>query len=159
MRRANGMTDPFGPGFGKLQALASVIGGGRRPVIEQAGLVLEREIKIELSKPGSGRVYPKRRGRGQHQASAPGQPPAPDLGDLRRTIGREIRGGVMRVGSPLERAPALEFGAISVAPNGTRVVLKPRPFMRTAIKRAEKQMNEAVVAELEIRGKRVGLGD
>lgn len=47
------------------------------------GLNYLRNSALEvLGKDGSGRVY-KRRG-GYHVASAPGQPPAPDTGNLRR---------------------------------------------------------------------------
>lgn len=66
-----------------------------------------------LSRPGTGRLYQ----RGQtveHRASAPGEPPAPDTGELRRRIevevvrGRnEVRGVIT---ANVEYAAALEMG-------------------------------------------------
>lgn len=37
----------------------------------------EQLVKEDLSRPGTGRTY------GKHRASAPGEPPAPDIGNLR----------------------------------------------------------------------------
>lgn len=103
-----------------------------------AGLVLEREIKLQLSHPGTGRIY-KRRSI-SHQASAPGEPPAPDTGSLRNSIGHEAVGDVLRVGSAMAVVPeALEFGTQRIA---------PRPFMRPALEIARQDMTDAVVIEL-----------
>lgn len=143
-----------GPDFSSLKRLAATF-GKESPVIAKCGMVLEKAIKEQLSHPGSGRVYPARKGRGQHQASAPGESPAPDLGDLRKSIGQEVVGGIRRVGTGLARAAALEFGHVYA--DGR--VLAPRPYMRPAAKRSEKDMTGAAIADLEIRGKGVGLGD
>ena len=67
-------------------------------------------IKEKLSQPGTGRVYKSRgitsrlagpgttkRSKQLHQASAPGEPPAPDIGELRRSIGSDVLGDVREV--------------------------------------------------------------
>lgn len=124
-----------------------------RRVLVTSGLVLEREIKLMLSHPGTGRVYGGARSRKtgrkrkQHQASAPGEPPAVDTGVLRNTIGHEViesMGHVkLRVGSNQKYAQPLEFGTMSI---------KPRPFMRPAFELARKQMSASAVSELRKRG-------
>lgn len=48
--------------------------GGVRAVLGESERILKSDI---LNRPGTGRTY------GKHRASAPGQPPAPDLGNLR----------------------------------------------------------------------------
>lgn len=109
--------------------------------LRAAALVLEREIKIELSRPGGGRFYKRgKRGR-MHQASAPGQPPAVDTGRLRNSIGHQFNADFtkVRVGSGVKYAALLEYGTIKMA---------PRPFMRAALERAKKQMTDEVVSEL-----------
>lgn len=57
-------------------------------LIARTALLIEAEAKRLLSIPGSGRVY-TRRGR-THQASAPGQPPAPDMGILRASVHTDL---------------------------------------------------------------------
>lgn len=47
--------------------------------------LLESLKKDWLNRPGSGRVYPSRTGSGTHQASAPGEPPAPDTHQYRQS--------------------------------------------------------------------------
>lgn len=122
-----------------------------------AGAVLLRQWKELLKTPGTGRVYrkprltrkgelkrSKRTGKVQyrtHRASAPGQPPAPDLGALRNSIQMEIDTvrAKVRVGTGIEYAPFLEFGSV-------RRRLKPRPHARPALEAAQREMGEAVVA-------------
>ncbi len=106
-----------------------------------AGLVLESYLKVELSQPGSGRVY------GTHRASAPGEPPAPDSGVLRGSVGIEqIPDGTVRVAVSAPYAVALEFGAPERG-------LQPRPFFRPALRRALPAMQGAAV-EAQLKGVR-----
>lgn len=89
--------------------------------VQTAALRGEAILKADiLSRPGSGEVY------GNHRASAPGQPPAPDTGRLRaatqadpqvRNDGGDIVG---RIVANTEYAAALEKGTERVA---------ARPFM------------------------------
>jgi hypothetical protein len=83
----------------------------------------ERIAVDNLSQPGQGRVYT--RGSVQHRASAPGDPPAVDTGDLRRERSAEvfIEGSGRVVGEVIffaEYAEALELGTEKMA---------PRPFL------------------------------
>lgn len=149
--------DPFGPGFKALHQLSADIGGGNTSGVKKAALVLERKLKEKLSQPGSGRIYRARKGRGQHQASAPGEPPAPDLGDLRKSIGQEVVSNVRRVGTGLLRAPSLEFGNIWPTSTGGKRVLAPRPFMRPAADEAAEEMGEEMIGDLRIRGKQLNV--
>jgi hypothetical protein len=171
----NVVAHAFGPGFNRLLALGAEIRGA--PPLLASALILEREIKVKLAQHGSGRMYPSRANKGRrtkwrakgskgkfkpilHQASAPGEPPAPDLADLLRSIGHEWQGGAaIRVGSGLQRAPPLEYGKVFSGPHGRRV-LKARPFMRpglaAALPKMRREGGRAIVAELQVRGHRVG---
>lgn len=149
--------DPFGAGFRALQQLSADIGGGNTEGVKKAALVLEKKLKEKLSHPGSGRTYPARKGRGKHQASAPGEPPAPDLGDLRKSIGQEVVNGKRRVGTGLRRAPSLEFGNIWPTSTGGNRVLAPRPFMRPAVEEATEDMKSEMIGDLRIRGQRLNV--
>jgi hypothetical protein len=164
--------------------------GARRKV--GAGLVAGARVlvdawKEELSQPGQGRLYPAgirfltiggrtfatmdpARGRpNDHVASAPGQPPAPDTGALRDSIGMEIDGGAVvedsrisgfrdvasgrffaereisnvRVGSSSEVMVYMEHGVFN-HPGG--ITIEPRPSAGPALERARLAMSQAFVA-------------
>lgn len=136
--------------FKKLHVLAAQVTGANNRSVMRCVLVFEKQIKLELSRPGHGRLYKRGKNR-WHQASAPGEPPAVDYGDLRRSIGHELVGGAWRVGTGLARASALEFG--HVYPDGR--VLLPRPFMSRALRKVRRGMNDALVSDLIVRGKGV----
>lgn len=107
----------------------SVTGQPAKDVLGIVGTVLVNEIKLTLSQPGTGRVY------GNHQASAPGEPPAVDTGQLRNSItadtGQDEIGPYVDVGSSLEKAAYLEFGTSTI---------DPRPFMRPSVEVATPKM-------------------
>lgn len=90
---------------------------GLRGALGKAETVLKEDI---LRRPGSGKIY------GKHQASAPGEPPATDTGNLRSNtnadpnIREEGDDLVGRVVSNAEYAQALETGTERMA---------ARPFM------------------------------
>lgn len=97
----------------------------------------ERILKSDLlSRPGSGRVY------GKHRASAPGEPPAPDTGNLRANTNADTnlrRDGddiVGRIVANAEYAEALEKGTERMA---------PRPFLSTLRDDHADEMREAFV--------------
>jgi HK97 gp10 family phage protein len=125
-------------GVQRLKLLATEAAQGGSPPLVAAGLVLERAMKLELSHPGTGRVY--KRGGVLHQASAPGEPPAVDTGALRNSIGHEAVGDVLRVGSGLDYSAYLEFGTPK---------MEPRPFARPALADVQDQMTRAIVIELK----------
>lgn len=91
--------------------------------------------------PKTGRIY--RRGKKRvHQASAPGEAPATDLGALASSYrARPVRSGIWRVGSPMAYAAPLEFG-------DRRGRLKARPHLRPAFKAARKVMRRRMKAML-----------
>jgi len=96
-----------------------------------AALLLERNIKIDLSKKGTGRQY------GKHQASAPGKPPAPDTGILRSSMiheiekSRDVIDGYVGVERSVEYALYMELGTKNIV---------PRPYLRPAITRNRKKI-------------------
>ena len=91
------------------------------------GAMMEKEAKIMLSHPGTGRVY--RRGGVEHQASVAGQPPAKDRGLLQASVTNEVVGSgtsiEVRVGTNKEYGKRLEFGDSRIA---------PRPWLFRTIK-------------------------
>ena len=93
----------------------------------EIGAMMEKEVRMTLSHPGTGRVY-TRRGI-EHQASAPGEPPAPDTGSLRASVTHEVVGSgnsiEVRVGTNKKYGKTLEFGTFSIA---------PRPWLFKTIK-------------------------
>jgi len=104
--------------------------------------VFLKALQAQLSKPGSGRWYRSRRGKGlKHRASAPGQPPAPDTKKYRDSWrvgvvdnGRTVEGWA---GTEywLKRGRRLELGGY-----GGGVYIAPRPHVRPALEESEKEM-------------------
>lgn len=92
--------------------------------LERRGIKVERQAKVLMSTPGSGRIY--RRGNVVHQASAPGDPPAPDRGQLRASVthamGKDDEGLFVDIGSNLKKARWLELGTQNMA---ARPALRP----------------------------------
>lgn len=105
------------------------------------GAMFKRALKTTLNQKGSGRVYTTnfftdKRGvvrpigtRSPHQASAPGEPPAPDTRALQNSVDFEatrLRDGTeitIGVASPAE---FLEYGTSKI---------QPRPFFRSTVMR------------------------
>ncbi|MGV3710318.1 MAG: hypothetical protein ACO1Q7_15910 [Gemmatimonas sp.] len=94
--------------------------------LRAVSLLLQREIQQELSKPGTGRLYRRRKARygpvrangtrrrmpsrvsDFHRASAPGNPPAPDTNTLKRSIYTEKAGEMLyHVGAATDYAERL----------------------------------------------------
>lgn len=95
-----------------------------RGVLRGTEAVREEATSLILDGPKTGRVY-QRRGV-KHQASAPGEAPASDTGNLVRNIQTEIDTNnlVGRVNFGTEYAAALEFGTEK---------MEARPFARPAL--------------------------
>lgn len=96
--------------------------------VQTAALRGEAILKADLlSRPGTGRIYPRGNGK-THQASAPGEPPAPDTGDLRRKTQADQKVEVTadavtgRIVANTEYASGLERGTERVA---------ARPYLST----------------------------
>lgn len=86
--------------------------GGLRAALGKGESILKGDI---LNRPGTGKTY------GKHTASAPGEPPAPDTGNLRaqtnadtdlRTDGDDLVGAIV---SNAAQAEALERGTERIA--------------------------------------------
>lgn len=141
--------------------------------LNEIGTIIEAETKRLLLTPGRGRlrggdqlgVGSFRRVAGKLQrvkrgvprtkidltnrASAPGDPPAPDMGTLQRSITHELIGeSSVRVGTNVEYAEPLEFGTVS-AGRGRRNVILPRPFLRPAVSSTKPAVNGIIVRLLK----------
>lgn len=105
--------------------------------IQRAALAGEAITKANLSRPGTGRIY------GKHQASAPGEPPAADSGELRRRtqadtkVRRDGDDLVGRVVANTEYAHGLEVGTERIA---------PRPFLGLLATDHTDELRDAFVA-------------
>lgn len=107
-------------------------------VRETAATVVD-DVLVSFAQPKSGRIY------GGHQASAPGESPAIDEGDLSNSIRQEkIDEASYRVGSTDEKAPHLEFGTSRIA---------PRPFLTPAFLKAESTLKAKLAEKLSDVGK------
>lgn len=81
----------------------------------------ERILKSDvLSRPGSGRIY------GKHQASAPGEPPAPDMGALRANTNADP--DLKDDGDTVTGRVVANSAQASALQNGTERIAA-RPFM------------------------------
>jgi hypothetical protein len=91
-----------------------------------AGLASDYVVEVRnrmVTGPATGRIYASRLGRGMHQASAPGEPPAPDTRDLIDGIAVVMGGrGMGTVAQVVVADPArgyvlaLEFGTSRMLP-------------------------------------------
>lgn len=101
---------------------------GTTLALSQVGIELTARMKQTLSTPGRGRLYRGRRGRGDHQASLAGDPPAPDTGQYRSSmtwrVGKQGDQAYVDVGTNQQRATYLEFGTTDI---------EPRPHFRPTI--------------------------
>jgi phage gpG-like protein len=118
----------YRPGDAKLtlDAVTERLRKAHRASIKRAAPVLQGEIKLALSRPGTGRTYKswgvtsrlarkgtKKRLKQEHRASSPGEPPAVDTGFLRASVVINYEGdGTARVGPAAKYAAALEYGTM-----------------------------------------------
>ena len=133
-----------------LKRMGADVGEDARVALEKVGQHLENKIEIKLSHrggPRTGRVY-KTGKKGtryeEHQASAPGEPPAKLSGLLMGSIThRAERTGKTRaegaVGTNVEYAEDLERGTSKVA---------PRPFMLPTITEEAKAVSRIIKKSL-----------
>lgn len=145
-RNPSAATDPARP----LLTFAHNVYVAKDRSILALGVLFVRQAKVELSKPGQGRIYVSRRTRAQgqrtkrgqairHRASRPGDPPAVDLGELRGSIDVERVGWAhVRVGTA----------------NPWSIFLEPpaklrRPFLRTALAKVRAAWGRRIVTDLQ----------
>lgn len=124
---AAGVSGDVPPGSPALLGTGS--SGGAPPIVRALTEHLKGELMLELSQPGTGRLY--KRGKKEHRASAPGEPPTPDTGTLRNSIGTEYVDGAGYVGTHLKYGRYLEYGTETI---------KPRPWMSTVADWAKKNL-------------------
>lgn len=114
--------------FNRIPQIQASIRPSVSQVVRKTALDVEAEVKNEMRGPKSGRQY--RRGSRTHQASAPGQPPAVDLGQLINSIQVEnVTDLTSKVGTNTEYAMALEYGSRRI---------RPRPVWRPVIEKMRK---------------------
>jgi hypothetical protein len=149
------------------EALAKVVGKTARDI--------ERDVKEQMRAPKHGRTYgrgaitrrPSKVTRGMglhtklnprgkrvaivghslHRASAPGEAPAVDQGDLINSIFAIHREGSLSasVGSPLAEAAALEHGVFYSRLRDRAVIrIEPRPAFEPALERARPRFEQGV---------------
>ncbi len=96
--------------------------------LEEAAQIVSAEAQRSIiDGPKTGRVYKKYVPRRDHQASAPGEPPANDQGNLAANIiidRAELSSGRIRIASLAAYSKVLELGGRFIA---------PRPFLRRAL--------------------------
>lgn len=101
-----------------LSALESIATAKAVKGIQRAAQQGEARVKVILSQPGSGRIY------GKHRASAPGEPPAPDTGQLRAATQADTQ--VREFGSDLVgRIVANKEYALPLAKGTERMAARP----------------------------------
>lgn len=109
-----------------------------KKALETVGLVVTSEAKRLVQKsPRGGVVYEKYQPRRTHKASAPGEPPATDTGALVSSISYVVQQNELVVivkcsGAIAPYAIVLEYGSSDGE-------LKPRPFLRPAVKNKKQQ--------------------
>lgn len=107
--------------YNNLDKIARRLPEATDAVIRKTAFDIAAYAKDLMSGPRHGRIY------GTHQASAPGEPPAVDTGNLKNSIGVELVAKAKAiVFAAAEYASSLEFGTRRIA---------PRPFMRPAVEK------------------------
>jgi len=141
-----------------------------RDALWKAGAELERELKIKLSRPGTGKTWPtgaKGKRYATHVASAPGQPPAVMNDRLRSSVTHNVTerpgtelpdpGGTKEivrgyVGTNVEYGPALEFGVSMMHPFGNQKLvsrIEPRPWLYVTIAENANEVARTVTDSLK----------
>lgn len=156
--------------------IALVLRAGRAGVpadLQRIGTRLVSELRLDLSKPGRGRTYTTYFYTGRlghhlfgpggpfqtpgklyawpprskpHTASAPGDPPAVDTGELRASYGHSVQatpaGADLRIASGSDHAAYMEFGTSRI---------KPRPHLRPLMARNALKIRSEIEQGIEAR--------
>jgi hypothetical protein len=128
--------------LGGLGVLAALEAGAQaaESALEEVGIQLHAIVVRKLSQPGTGAFYRSRRGGGEHQASAPGEPPAVDLGVYRGSWKWAMASSTeVDIGTEDPRGPWLEFG--------TRTI-EPRPHIRPSIEEFRPKITAMIAARI-----------
>ena len=121
----------------KFNALDKDLKEPFREVVKGGAQFIRGEaIKSIQTGPKSGRLYEKYNPRRTHRASAPGQPPASDTGNLVRNIKvNQKNKDVAEVQSNAPYSAFLEFGTSKML---------PRPFLFPAFEKSKNKIVQAV---------------
>jgi phage gpG-like protein len=117
-----------------IPRIISGMNSGAARVIAETCFDIEARAKSSMAGAKSGRVYPHKGGK-MHQASAPGEAPAIDTGNLVNSIQVQVSGFTGIVYTNTEYAPVLEFGGAKMA---------ARPFFTPAATEAWPDFLEAM---------------
>lgn len=103
-----------------FRAAINDISTGLREYVEDAVaetvFEIEGNVKARIQRsPASGRLYQKYQPRRVHRASAPGEAPATDTGNLVNSIYTDLQGLTGTVGSRIAYAAYLEYGTRHIA--------------------------------------------
>lgn len=161
----------FGAGGDPGENIAKVLRAGRSGTprdLDRAGVRLLNQLRLDLSRPGTGRLYTTwfftdSRGRVHpygsrppHRASSPGNPPAVDTGQLRASYNAQSKRlsatlAELTISSGKDYAVYLEFGTSK---------MQPRPHLRPLIaKRVEwvrEEVADGVVGRERAMARRLG---
>ena len=108
----------------------------REVIVGGAQLIRGEAIKSIQSGPKSGRIYEKYNPRRTHRASAPGQAPASDTGNLvRNIVVKQENPDLVKVESNATYSSFFEFGTSKML---------ARPFLFPATERSRKKIAQAV---------------
>jgi hypothetical protein len=116
-----------------------------RVVAKTGGVILEEGSRLIASPPKTGRIYERDNPRRIHQASAPGEAPATDLGKL--LASGEV---ILEPQTPDRISARVNWGAEYALDLelGTKKI-EPRPFARPALAHAEPGFVAEAKAEIE----------
>lgn len=116
-----------------FNAIGAATRAGLAAAVAATALLVEADAKVQIQTgQKTGRIY--KRGKKTHQASAPGQAPATDLGALAGSIHTRNAGPLSReIVAPMDYAQLLEFGTVHMA---------ARPFMGPALKRVKPKFGQ-----------------
>lgn len=118
----------------RLSSKASEYQKNLRAALVKGGNMVAKSAKKSIARgQKTGVVY------GNHQASAPGEAPAQDTGELARGIQVQKRGDHVLIVSTAPYSAALEFGTETIA---------PRPFMQPAVEENREPI-KAMLKELK----------
>jgi HK97 gp10 family phage protein len=122
------------------EVLAKVKAGAMKGIVRATEIVRNEMIVSITDGQKTGRVY--KRGAVEHQASAPGEAPASDTGQLVNSITTEYdeEALVGKIGVHTGYAGFLEFGTQKMA---------PRPFARAALSNKADEITEIVLFEID----------
>lgn len=117
----------------RLRALPGQVRQRGQRLVQRTITQIEAEAKALIQAPGHGVVY------GGHQASAPGEPPATDLGNLVNSAGSEMTGPLTGVYYETLYGLMLEVGTVTIA---------KRPHVAPAVETVRKDVWQPGLKEL-----------